>query len=503
MGPVKSIYQSMIPNLEEHPERLNATLERVQEVANIILEGKTLNLRQVLKDAKKPVQHPREPLRPKQAIIIANSLAQLATWSQIQNMIQLINYSEISKAEAIDLHETYKIPVSKLEKDIIPIKGEGCWILDIEGKTYLDMDSNYSATNLGMSNEDIAKGLYNQACQLISMKEDRVHIPRSRFLKSFIGMLPEEIAYFYWQNSGGEAVDKSLKIAKAYTGQTGVVAFKGGFHGRTHGAIAVTYNIKYRKPFGLDSLDWVHFVDYNDASTVEELFVSGKSKIVILELIQGEEAGIRPAHPDFVKKLRQICDRYDGVLICDEVQTGFGRVAEKEGQWFACQNYDIVPDIIIIGKSFGGGYPVTAVVTNEKISHAMVPGYDGSTFGGNPMAMVSAMIATRQMQNLNLTKNVIDRSSQIKEGLYKLREKYSLIGDIRIKGLFIGFDLPSVEHTWKFQQLLARHSIKSSLTTDKTIRFLPPLVISKEDIDFLLNKIDLALDDLEKYDQDN
>ncbi|MBA7537078.1 [LysW]-aminoadipate semialdehyde transaminase [subsurface metagenome] len=316
-------------------------------------------------------------------------------------------------------------------------------------------------------------------------------------------MLPEEIAYFYWQNSGGEAIDKSLKIAKVYTGQTGVVAFKGGFHGRTHGAIAVTYNIKYREPFGLDSLDWVHFVDYNDASTVEELFVSGKSKIVILELVQGEEAGIRPAHPDFVKKLRQICDRYDGVLICDEVQTGFGRVAEKEGQWFACQNYDIVPDIIVIGKSFGGGYPVTAVVTNEKISQAMVPGYDGSTFGGNPMAMVSAMIATRQMQNLNLTKNVIDRSIQIKEGLYKLREKYSLIGDIRIKGLFIGFDLPSVEHTWKFQQLLARHSIKSSLTTDKTIRFLPPLVISKAEIDFLLNKIDLALDDLEKYDQDN
>ncbi len=134
------------------------------------------------------------------------------------------------------------------------------------------------------------------------MKEDRVHVARARFLKVFPGMLPEELDQFYWQNSGGEAVDKSLKIAKAYTQTTGVVAFRGGFHGRTHGAISVTYNPKYRKPFGLDQVDWAHFADYNDADAVEQIFAEGKAKIVILELIQGEEAGIRPADPAFVRK---------------------------------------------------------------------------------------------------------------------------------------------------------------------------------------------------------
>ena len=306
-------------------------------------------------------------------------------------------------------------------------------------------------------------------------------------------MLPDELNQFYWQNSGGEAVDKSLKFAKAYTQTTGVVAFKDGFHGRTHGAVAVTYNPKYRKPFGLDKVDWVHFVDYNDADTVEKLFADGKARIVILELIQSEEGGIRPADPEFILRLRQICDQYKGVMICDEVQTGFGRVAEEEGQWFAFQAYGIVPDIIAIGKSFGGGYPVTAVVTVKKISQAMQPGYDGSTFGGNPMAMVAATLATRQMISLNITKNVVERSAQLFDELYKLQEKYPILGDVRGKGLMAGFDLPSSETVIRFQKEMAKNGVKTSLSTGRTVRYLPPLIISKSDVDFVLNAMEKSL----------
>ena len=320
---------------------------------------------------------PRQPIDAAAAKVVARALVQGAAASLVIQMARLFDDSEISAAEAVDLHEEFKIPVSHLEKDIIPVKGKGAWLRAIDGKTYLDMDSNYSACNLGDSNPEIAQGLYNQAMKLISMKEDRVHIPRARFLKTFQGMLPPELNQFYWQNSGGEAVDKSLKLAKAFTGTTGVVAFKGGFHGRTHGAIAVTYNPEYRKPFGLDKLDWVHFVDYNDADAVKALFDQGRAKIVILELVQGEEAGVLPADPAFVKSVRQTCDEHGGVMICDEVQTGFGRTAEKEGQWFACQGHGIVPDIITIGKSFGGGYPVTAVVTKKKISRPCTPATTG------------------------------------------------------------------------------------------------------------------------------
>jgi len=326
MGPIDLLYRSIIPDPKDHPEKLNATLERVQEVAQLVLGDRAPELRSLLAQVRQPGQNPRDPLTPDQARLLAQTLVAKSNWEQIHQMAQLLEDAELSAAEAIELHEAFKIPVSRLEKDIIPVRGEGAWIRAIDGKAYLDMDSNYSATNLGMSNWEIARGLFNQASQLISMKEDRVHVARARFLKTFHGMLPDELNQFYWQNSGGEAVDKSLKMAKAYTGQTGVVAFKGGFHGRTHGAVAVTYNPRYREPFGLDKVDWVHFVDYNDADAVEKLFVEGKARIVILELIQGEEAGIRPAEPEFVHKLRQICDRYDGVMICDEVQTGFGRV---------------------------------------------------------------------------------------------------------------------------------------------------------------------------------
>lgn len=494
MEAVESLYRSLVPNPDEHPERLNATLERAQEVALLVLGRNAPDLSQELNKAELSGLSSREPLTDDQAHVIAGSLAEKSDRQKIHQMVWLLENAEVSSAEAIELHEAFKIPVSKIEKDIIPVSGEGAWIRAIDGKSYLDMDSNYSAANLGISNREIAKALFNQASRLIAVKEDRVHIARARFLKSFKGMLPPGLEHFYWQNSGGEAVDKSLKIAKAYTGQTGVAAFKGGFHGRTHGAVAVTYNKKYREPFGLDELGWVHFVDFNDADAVERLFAAGKARIVILELIQGEEGGIYAAEPEFVHKLRRICDQYNGVMICDEVQTGFGRTAEKENQWFACQQYDVLPDIITIGKSFGGGFPVTAVVAKEKISRAMKPGYDGSTFGGSPMALVAATVATRQMQRIQLTKNVVERSAQIRKGLAGLKEKHKSIRDIRMRGLFIGFDLISAHQVTLFQRIMAQHGVKSSLSTGATVRYLPPLIISEQEVDFLLYAMDKTLE---------
>jgi acetylornithine/succinyldiaminopimelate/putrescine aminotransferase len=467
-----------------HPERLNATLERIEEVLNIVLKGETSEL---IEKCREGIKDKRAYLDEKQGSRIVSLIENHCSLEQIRLITELLLESEVSTSEAIDIHETYKIPVSQLEKDIVPVRGEASWIIDNKGKMYLDMDSNYSATNLGMSNPEIALGIYNQAQQLISMKEDRVHIPRTRFLKNIHQMTPEGLDYFYWQNSGGEAVDKSLKIAKAYTENKGVVSFKGGFHGRTHGAVAVTYNPKYRKPFFLDNEDWVHFVDFNDADAVEEIFKSGKAKTVILELVQGEEAGNRPAEKEFPGKLRKICDKYDALMIVDEIQSGFGRTAKKEGQWFSCMTYDVIPDIITIGKSFGGGFPVTAVVTNKKIAESMAPGYDGSTFGGNPMSMVAAMIATRQMREKNITKNVIDRSEQFLKGMQELKKEFDFIGEIRVTGLMIAFELTSDEMVDEFQNLLRKHGVKASLSTGNIMRFLPPLIVTENDVEFLLN----------------
>ncbi|MCF7810068.1 aminotransferase class III-fold pyridoxal phosphate-dependent enzyme [bacterium] len=479
-------FESIVNNRQKHPERLNASFNRIEEVLQIL---SIVKADEIIEKCKTEIDHSRNQLTDNEGVYVYKTINSLCTEKELKRIAELLFLSEISTKEAISLHEEYKIPVSHLEKDIIPISGDGAWITDNVNRRFLDMDSNYSATNLGMSNREIALGIYNQAIQLISMKEDRVHIPRTRFLKNIHEMLPDGLTQFYWQNSGGEAVDKALKIAKAYTKNAGVVAMKGGFHGRTHGAVSVTYEEKYRKPFFLHNQDWVHFVEFNDAEAVKNLFEKNKAKTVILELVQGEEAGIRPAEREFPKKLRDICDQYNGVMIVDEIQTGFGRTAEKENQWFASMVYDVIPDIMTIGKSFGGGYPVTAVVTNKQVSNAMKPGYDGSTFGGNPMAMVAAMIATRQMREKNITKNVIERSQQIINGLKRIRDENNSIGEIRGLGLMLSFQLSSPEKVAEFQKEIARNGVKTSLSTREWVRFLPPLIISKTDVDFLLKAI--------------
>jgi acetylornithine/succinyldiaminopimelate/putrescine aminotransferase len=484
------LYNSIVNDRREYPERLNADFERICEVAEIVLEDKAAG---IIDKCKRDIADSRTPLTEKQGNIVVDALVDNSSPEELKLLADMLHDSEISTSEAISLHEQFKIPVSHLEADIVPVRGKGAWITDTRGKTYLDMDSNYSATNLGMSNPEIALGIFNQANQLISMKEDRVHIPRARFLKTIQPMMPSGLTQFYWQNSGGEAVDKAIKIAKAYTGNKGVVAMEGGFHGRTHGAVAVTHELKYRKPFFLDNEDWVHFVKFNDVDAVEKLFAEGKAKTVILELVQGEEAGVRPAERDFPKQLREICDKHGCVMIVDEIQTGFGRTAEKKDQWFASMVYDVVPDIMTIGKSFGGGYPITAVVTNKDISSAMQPGYDGSTFGGNPMAMVAALIATRQMRESDLTTNVIERSKQIMSGLTHLKDKHSIVSEIRGLGLMIAFKLPSAEAVAALQKEIADSGVKTSLSTREWVRFLPLLVITEKDVEHLLQAIDVSL----------
>lgn len=490
---MEELKSALIYDRSKNPERTNATFERVVEVLENVLNSRgeehIQNLESLL---NKPGRRLALNIEQAEKIVAYLDNAGLSR-TEIADISTQIHYSEISGAEAIDIHRQYKIPVSHPEEDIIPVKGKGSWIMDTKGRWYLDMDSNYSATNLGMANEEIARGLYNQASLLISMKEDRIQIARTRFLKEIHSMMPSGLDQFYWQNSGGEAVDKSLKIAKAYTGTIQVIAFKGGFHGRTHGAVAVTWNEKYRKPFGLHETGWVHFAEFNNLQSVEQLLEKTGAKIIILEMVQGEEAGNRSATPEFVQGLWKLAKKYNALIIDDEVQAGFGRTAIKKGDWFACMSYDVVPDIMVIGKSFGGGYPVTAVVAKRNIGQAMRHGYDGSTFGGNPMAMTAALIATRQMREKDVTGNVLKRSAQIFAGLEKLKEKYAVMGEISGRSLMFGFELSSVENVAKVQKALMENGVKVSLSTGSMIRFLPPTILSSGETTFFLQQLDKAL----------
>jgi len=503
---LNGLTNAMLCDPEKNPEKLNASYERVEEVLGEVLD--TTNFKRSVRILQKGcwnngnvVHDTRDELHPGQVEIITDMVKDgvgggWMTTAQVEKMTQMLDYSEISTEEAIDMHEAYKMPVSKLEKDIVPVKGQGAWMMDTKGKWYLDMDSNYSAANLGYSNPEIALGLFNQASQLITMKEDRVQIPRVRLIKALLTIMPSGLDQFYWQNSGGEAVDKALKIAKAYTKQKGVIAFHGCFHGRTHGAVSVTSNPEYREPFGLHEQDWVTFLPYGDADVLEEQLKKNAQKIVIMELVQGEEGGINAPPKEYIQKVSELTKKYGAVLIADEVQSGFARTATKDGHWWASDHYGIVPDIMVIGKSFGGGYPVTAVVTNKEIGSKMVPGMDGSTFGGNPMACVAATIAIKQMKQHDLTNKVAKSGKQLTDGLNALG--HPLIQDVHGLGLMIGVELPSSEHVLTLQEELKKIGVKSSLSTGPVIRLMPPLVITAGEVDSLIEKFNEALDNVEK-----
>ncbi|MEA3267142.1 MAG: aminotransferase class III-fold pyridoxal phosphate-dependent enzyme, partial [Candidatus Fermentibacteria bacterium] len=238
----------------------------------------------------------------------------------------------------------------------------------------------------------------------------------------------------------------------------------------------------------------VHFAPFNDLGAVEKILESGKAKIVILELIQGEEAGMRPATQEFADGVRELCDRYDSLMVVDEVQTGFARVSGGKGQWFACDRYGVTPDIITIGKSFGGGYPVTAIVTTPEVSGKMKGGYDGSTFGGNPMAMTAALIATRQMRSFDLTVRVEKLARYFSGRLESIQS--SLLTGFRTLGLMVAVDLDSAESVKKVQKRMAELGAYSSLSTGATLRLMPPLVITREEIDLVVDALDEALNGL-------
>lgn len=503
-GLLLKLETALINDPVKNPEKFSASYERVQEVFSSVMDKK--NSKRAVKFLEKKcwdsflvVQDPRSEMNTSQAGLVVKTVEKgmKKGWlssEQVEKMVEMIQDSEISTSEAIDMHEAFKIPVSKLEKDIVPVKGNGAWMIDNKGMKYLDMDSNYSAANLGFANKEIALGLYNQASQLITMKEDRVHIPRVRLIKTLLDIMPEGLDQFYWQNSGGEAVDKSIKIAKAYTKQKGVIAFENCFHGRTHGAVSVTSNEKYREPFGLNNESWVKFLPYGDPEAIEEQLKKGTEKIVIMELVQGEEGGINVPTKEYIHQVRELTKKYGAVMIVDEVQTGFARTAEAPGQWWACDYFEIQPDIMVIGKSFGGGYPVTAVVTTKEIGSKMIPGMDGSTFGGNPMACVAATIAIKQMKAYNFPSTVAAKSKQLMEGLKGIDNP--LIEDVHGLGLMIGVKLPTGAHVQSLQEELKKVGVKSSLSTDSIIRLLPPLVITEEEIDLLVENFAEALENV-------
>jgi len=371
--------------------------------------------------------------------------------------------------------------------DVTFDRGEGVTLYDTDGKAYLDFFSGIGVNAFGYGYKKYTDALHAQIDKLTHVSNYFYTEPLMAAADKFTKASGMDRVFF--TNSGGEAVEGALKLARKYafikgnTNKTGIIAFEHSFHGRTIGAVSVTGTPAYRAPFG-PLLPDVSFAIYNDIDSVKAL-VNENTCAIILETVQGE-GGIHVADKDFLAEIREICDKNDIVMILDEVQCGIGRT----GKMFAYQNYNIMPDVITSAKGIAAGVPVGAFACKEEFA-ALKPGDHGSTYGGNPLATAAVSAAMDIFAEDNILDNVNQVGAYLYEKLEELAAKCDHIKEHRGIGLMQGIEL-DIPVSDILKECLNDGLVLISAGAN-VIRFLPPLVITKEDVDTVINKLSKIL----------
>ena len=367
--------------------------------------------------------------------------------------------------------------------------GDGVYLYDVNGKKYLDFVAGIAVFALGYHNEAYNNALKDQIDKLIHTSNYYYNVPAieaARKLKKVSGM-----DRVFFTNSGAEAIEGAIKAARKYAflkdGRTDheIIALNHSFHGRTFGALSVTGNAKYREPFE-PMIGNIRFAEMNDFESIQAN-VNDKTCAIIMETVQGE-GGIFPAEEDFLRKVRALCDEKDILLVLDEVQCGMGRT----GYMFAWQKYGVQPDIMACAKGLGCGVPVGAFLLNEKAgANSLVAGDHGTTYGGNPLAAAAVNKVLDLFESDHIIENVNDVAPYLEKRLDELVMRYDFIVTRRGAGLMQGlvFDRPVGEY---IQKALERGLILINAGTD-IIRFVPPLIISRQDVDAMIRILEDCL----------
>ena len=364
-------------------------------------------------------------------------------------------------------------------------RGEGVYLYDTEGKKYLDFAAGIAVFALGYGNTEYNDALKAQIDKLLHTSNLYYNQPAVEAAEKIVKATG--MAKVFFTNSGTEAIEGALKVAKKYawlkdsSKEYEFIAMNHSFHGRSQGALSVTGNAHYQEGFVPEGMRAV-FADFNNLADVKSK-ITDKTCGIICEVVQGE-GGIFPADKEFLEGLRTLCDEKDILLIFDEVQCGMGRC----GAMFAHELYGVKPDVMALAKALGCGVPVGAFVTAEKASHALVPGDHGTTYGGNPFAAAAVSKVFDLFESLNIVEHVREVGPYLYEKLEEMKEKYTKIKDHRGVGLMQGIelDVPVVEI---INKALEEGLILISAGAD-IIRFVPPLIISKEDIDKMTEILD-------------
>ena len=367
--------------------------------------------------------------------------------------------------------------------------GKAAKIWDTSGKEYIDCMGGYGVAVIGHSNYRVIKAIKDQADKIIACHMSLYNDTRLNFLDKLSAVAPEGLTKTFFSNSGAEAVEAALKFSRKYTAKTGIIAMSGAYHGKTFGALSVTYNEKYRKSF-MPLLENVKFVPYNDPSRLEEM-IDDNTGTVILEPIQGE-TGIIVPRDGFIQEIRQICNKYNLVLIFDEIQTGLGRT----GKMWAGENWDTVPDIVCIAKGIAGGVPMGLTLTKPEIMQTMTIGDHSSTFAGNPLACAAATATLDVILEDKLIDNALRTGKYFKDGLITLGDKHKIIRDVRGLGMMLGVELRFDVKDILFEGI--KNGLLMLYSGRNIIRLLPPLVMDEKLVSETLKIMDRLLTNEEK-----
>lgn len=372
-------------------------------------------------------------------------------------------------------------------------RGSGSWLWDTEGKKYLDYTTGIAVNNLGHCHPKITDAIVSQAATLVHTSnlfniENQSALGEMLTSNSFADRV-------FFCNSGTEAVEGSIKLARKWGAQNGgrhaIISTEGAFHGRTLGALSATGSQKYREGFS-PFLEGFHFAPYADSDAIARLVAEISPCAVILEPVQGENGVIVPP-PGYLKQVSEICGENNMLLILDEIQVGMGRT----GRLFAYEHEDVRPDIVALAKALGGGVPCGAVLATEEVAKHFTPGAHGSTFGGNPLAAGAACVAIETILEENLPERAGKLGGYFLEKLEEIRQKYpQYIKDVRGKGLIIGVEFSDRAFARDCFSVSVKNGLLVILTVERVFRILPPLNTSEEEIDFAVTIIKKSIEEV-------
>ncbi len=369
---------------------------------------------------------------------------------------------------------------------LIFIKGKGSYLWDIHNRKYLDFFPGWGVGNLGHCHPKVMTAVRSQISKLIFIPNNYYHIPQAKLARelNFWNDFPAKV---FFCNSGAEANEAAIKFARKFgKGRFEIITFLNSFHGRTLAALAATGQDKYKEGF-LPLPEGFKTCPFNDLEAVKSA-LTDKTVAVMLELIQGE-GGINIADREFVLGLRGLCNEKRLLLIIDEVQTGIGRT----GSMFCYQHYEIIPDVVTLAKSLGGGLPIAAMMVRREIADVLGPGSHASTFGGGPVICKAALAVLKAVNKEKLLSKVKISGGYLLTQLNSLKDKFPIIADVRGKGLMIGIELKIQAQASQIVQQCIERGLLINCTHDKVLRLMPALNVTKKEIDQAVSVLDEVL----------